>query len=384
MCALSCWHIITGEYPPQPGGVSDYTALVARSLAATGDRVHVHAPRSLRAAAAEDSITVHALPGHFGPQALAELDAVLARLPPRSRVLVQYVPHMYGWKAMNVGFCLWLLLRRQLAPWVMFHEVTFPCRRGQRFRHNVLGAVNHVMAAMVAHAATRIFFSTPAWGCLLRRLAPGRRPMHWLPVPSNIPTRVGEAGPAALRAELGAGPERLVVGHFGTFGGMNADMLATALPPLLAPGDRAALLIGRGSVAFAQRLTQAHPWLAQRLRARGESTGQEVATALAACDLLVQPYPDGVSTRRGSLMAGLALGVPLLTTAGFATEPIWAEEELVALAPAGDAGALVHTAERLLGDPRGRRQLGLRGSAGYACHFSIEHTVRILREAASA
>jgi hypothetical protein len=24
------WHIITGEYPPQPGGVSDYTRLVAR------------------------------------------------------------------------------------------------------------------------------------------------------------------------------------------------------------------------------------------------------------------------------------------------------------------------------------------------------------------
>ncbi len=27
------WHIVTGEYPPQPGGVSDYTEAVARGLA---------------------------------------------------------------------------------------------------------------------------------------------------------------------------------------------------------------------------------------------------------------------------------------------------------------------------------------------------------------
>src|SRR5207248_6476969 len=27
------WHVLTGEYPPQPGGVSDYTRQVARGLA---------------------------------------------------------------------------------------------------------------------------------------------------------------------------------------------------------------------------------------------------------------------------------------------------------------------------------------------------------------
>ena len=32
------WHVITGEYPPQPGGVSDYSRLVARRLAAEGIR----------------------------------------------------------------------------------------------------------------------------------------------------------------------------------------------------------------------------------------------------------------------------------------------------------------------------------------------------------
>jgi hypothetical protein len=40
------WHMITGEYPPQAGGVSDYSRVVARGLAAAGDTVHVYAPEN--------------------------------------------------------------------------------------------------------------------------------------------------------------------------------------------------------------------------------------------------------------------------------------------------------------------------------------------------
>jgi hypothetical protein len=38
------WHILTGEYPPQPGGVSDYTRQLARALVDAGDSVEVWAP----------------------------------------------------------------------------------------------------------------------------------------------------------------------------------------------------------------------------------------------------------------------------------------------------------------------------------------------------
>ena len=35
------WHLITGEYPPQPGGVSDYTRFLASGLADAGETVAV-------------------------------------------------------------------------------------------------------------------------------------------------------------------------------------------------------------------------------------------------------------------------------------------------------------------------------------------------------
>jgi hypothetical protein len=47
---------------------------------------------------------------------------------------------------------------------------------------------------------------------------------------------------------------------------------------------------------------------------RASSRNQRVSTFLHAADLMVMPYRDGVSLRRGTLMAVLAHGRPLLTT----------------------------------------------------------------------
>ncbi len=54
---------------------------------------------------------------------------------------------------------------------------------------------------------------------------------------------------------------------------------------------------------------------------------------------MIQPYPDGISSRRTSAMAGLALGLPIVSTSGHLTETIWAEHAAVVLTPIGDHGA---------------------------------------------
>jgi glycosyltransferase involved in cell wall biosynthesis len=287
---------------------------------------------------------------------------------------------MYGWKAMNVPFCGWLLGRRSLRPWVMFHEVAFPCAWRQPLRHNVLGAVNRVMAGLVLRAAERVFVSTPAWGPLLRRLGPRREPPTWLPVPSNVALDAAPEAVVAVRDRVAPAPGAIVFGHFGTYAPAVAGALTAALPPLLgADSRRAALLIGRGSQQFTRGLLDARPELAGRLHAAGEVTAAEAAAHLRACDLLLQPYPDGVTGRRGTVMAGLALGLPLVTTHGESTEPLWGEQGYALTVPADDPAAFVAAVERLAADPDARRKLGERGRAGYQARFRIEHTVQALR-----
>jgi hypothetical protein len=296
-------------------------------------------------------------------------------------LLVQYVPHAFGWKGMNVPFCLWLRCQRRRVV-VMFHEVAFPVVAGQPRKHRLLARMTGWMAALVSRSADHRFVSTPSWVPLLERLAPGAA-ATWLPVPSTVNTHPGPEAVARCRGRIQPGTGGVVLGHFGTFGHAIAEAVAAALPPLLRAGpQRTGLLIGRGSDAFANRLRRAHPCLAGQVRATGEVSAEEVAAHLAACDLLVQPYPDGATSRRTTLMAGLALGVPVVTTEGRHSEALWRQSGAVELVPADDPDQLARAAERLLRDPRARANLGKAARLVYEREFALQRTVERLRVAA--
>ena len=114
------------------------------------------------------------------------------------------------------------------------------------------------------------------------------------------------------------------------------------------------------------------------MTAPGELPLDAVAAHLRACDVVVQPYPDGATTRRTTLMAALANGVPTVTTAGGHSEPFWATTDAVAVAPAGNADRIAAAAFGLLDDPDARRTLGTRGRELYDREFAPARTVDAL------
>jgi glycosyltransferase involved in cell wall biosynthesis len=376
--SLTTWHIITGEYPPQPGGVSDYTRLVAIELARAGDAVNVWAPAPDASESVEERIIVHRLPGHFGPSALRILDRALHATP--GRILVQYVPHAFGMKAMNLPFVMWLYARRKMDIAVMFHEVTFPIHRSQSPRQNVLGMVNRAMAAIAARASRRIFVSTTSWGKVLRTLIPVGARVVCIPMPSNIPVVNDREGIAAVRRNYSpAGP---LVGHFGTFGPGITSLLDKIVPALLDEVPAAhTILIGRNSEQYATAIARERPDLVPRVHASGSLTPCEVSMHISACDLLLQPYPDGITTRRTSAMVGLAHSVAIVTNSGHLTEPLWSERQAVAIAPANDIASSAALARDLLGDTERREQLAKAGASLYEDQFDIRQTIAALRAA---
>jgi glycosyltransferase involved in cell wall biosynthesis len=372
----SAWHLVTGEYPPQRGGVGDYTELLAGALARAGREVHVWAPAPGRRA---DGVEVHPV-GGFGRAGRRALAEGLDRFPAPRTLVVQYAPRAFGVEGMNVAFCRWLLGRARAGDdvRVMFHEPFFPFGL-QRPRRNLLAAVNRLMAMLLLRASRVAYVSTPAWAERLRLWAPRGLPMRWLPVPSTVPPVDDPEAVAVLRARLrGGDPGRHVVGHFGTYGGLVAPLLEPALLAVLAPpSSSVALLLGEGGPAFAKRLERAAPPLGGRIVAPGWLPPEQVSVHLQACDVALQPFPDGASSRRTTLMAALANGVPTVTTAGRSTEPLWAESS-VPLVPAGDGGALAVEALNLLDDDARRREAGERGRAFYERHFAIERTLDVL------
>jgi glycosyltransferase involved in cell wall biosynthesis len=372
------WHIITGEYPPQPGGVSDYTRAVARALCEAGDQVNVWAPPTDQPEVADWGVVVHRLPDRFGRRSLTTLSAQLDLLETPQRILVQYVPHAFGWRAANLPFCLWLRSRTRDSVWVMFHEVAFPFRTHGKLRHNALAAVNRTMASIVARAAERAFVSIPAWQGWVQSLSRPGTPVAWLPVPSPIPV-AGDGVSAELSARQSDG--RPLVGHFGTYGDAIRGMLEASIPRLMARSECRVLLMGRASDAARRGILAAHPEIGDRLQATGPLTPEALSRHIGACDLMFQPYPDGISTRRTSAMAALAHGRPMVTTWGHLSETIWAESGAVVLAPADDVHALVAAGAALIADSVRRAELSRRSQSLYAERFDVRHTVATLRSA---
>jgi glycosyltransferase involved in cell wall biosynthesis len=368
------WAILTGEYPPHPGGVADYTRQVATGLAAAGDVVTVFAPQSCgKATPTDPGVSVVRLPDHFGPYSLASLGPALDRFRP-DRVLVQYVPHVFGYKAMNLPFATWLARRaRRTAPvWVMFHEVAFPFR-WRPIAHAVLASTHRVMAHLVAGAADRVFVSVPAWDPVLRAVCPRMRPAEWLPIPSNIPVQPNAPPPP----RPGLGP---VIGHFGTYGEPVTGLLEPTLQRLLAGPDRTVVLLGRGGPAFRDRLIAMDPRLRGRVDATGDLPATDLPARLRGCDILVQPFVDGISSRRTSAMAGLGNSVPVVSNLGPLSEPLWAGVDCLRLAPRPDPIAVADAAEAVLALPLSARiEMGRRAAALYRERFGIENTLARLR-----
>jgi len=391
IAAHPTWHVVTPEYPPDGGGVADYVAVLAPALAAAVGEVHVWAPGPPPAppsspalaspAAAPGGVIVHRCHAPFSRRGLRDLGRALDAHPGPRVLLLEYVPHGFGRKGMNLAFVAWVRGRRRLGDdvRVMFHEVAHPWVR-RPLRHNLLAAVHRLMARRLLRAATRTYVSIPGWVPLLEKLGAARTEIVWTPVPATIPDDAPPACVAEVRRRLaGADPAAPLVGHFGTYGEAIARPLGPALASLLARRpDVRVLLLGEGSERWREEFVRAHPDHAPRVVATGRLAGAEVAAHLRACDLVVQPYPDGISSRRSSAMAALVSGVAVVTTTGALTEPIYADA--VALAPADRPEELAGLALALLDDRAARERLAARGRSLYESSFTIDRTVAALTE----
>ena len=374
------WHIVTPELPPECGGVGDYTVQVAESLVERGDAVTLYVPptRTPRVARGREVIM---LADRFGAESMRQLASHLdSDRNPASRLLVQYVPAVFGRRGTNLPFCRWLLSRRHAGTdvRVMFHEPYLYLH--WRPDHIVTAFTQRAMAAILLDAASHLYLSTDTWRRYLTRLRPGAlRKAVTLPIPSAIP-RVDAAQAVQAIRSRSLGGAAYLVGHFGSYGDHIAPLLRDVFKDLLSSDRRiAGLCTGSGSDLFVRGMIARYPDLRGRVVASGRASADDISVQLQACDVLMQPYPDGVTTRRTSVMAGLANACAVATTLGKLTENVWQAAGCVAMAPARDTAALAHVVRELLGDSPAREQLRKQSLTAYDTYFALRHTIHALR-----
>jgi glycosyltransferase involved in cell wall biosynthesis len=232
------------------------------------------------------------------------------------------------------------------------------------WRWALMGIWQRFQLALLRLAADVVFASIEPWAVALEAQLPGG-PVHHLPVGSNFPD--GRAVRADQRRRLGVGEETLVVACLGrahpSFLGRYA---AAAVNAMAAAGERKLLVLNLG--AEAPPLPGLDPAVA--VAAPGYLGPEDFAARLAAADIFLAPLIDGVSTRRGSVMAALQHGLPVVGTSGPLTDPLLRRAgSALQLTEVGDDEGFAHAAAGMAADPDARRSAGAAARRLYELNF---------------
>jgi len=368
--------LLTGEYPPYHGGVADYTWQVANGLRQRGLKVEVIVFRKPREPA---DPAVYFVGPAVNLMSLRRASRIIGKSSQDCVLLVQYVPQMYGLKGMNLWFVMWLCRLKASAVWVMFHELYVVAPKGSPLKHRLLASVTQNMAQRTAKRADHCFVSISPFVDVIERLKRPGVPAEWLPVPSNLPTETDRQEVERLRARLLRDGTAPLVGHFGTYGGPLRPLLRGVVEKSrgLHP-EWKLVFIGRGSREFLNELEGQDVLPKGSAAASGGLEPAEAACWIKACDAMVQPYPDGASSRRGTLMAALALGKATVSNLGGLSDSFWKHSASLCIAERYDADEIVAAISKVLGDTQLRNRLEVDAAQFYADRFSLERAIQRL------
>lgn len=366
--------LVSAEYPPQPGGVGDYSALLATHLAEMGAAVTVLTSGSgddRRDGAVAVRATVTRWNWRIGP-----IIRDTARETGAEIVHLQYQTGMYGMHPAINALPTFRGLRRFLPVSFVttFHDVRHP------YLFPKAGPLRARATRLLARASDVAIATNGADFGILRAWNQHTR---LVPIGSNIPaaTRSDRAG---LRARYGISPDAALLTMFGLMNhSKGVDTAIDALALLRADGVHAyLLLVGAGVGANDPTNRETERDLTARCDARGvtsfvrrtgELSAHDVAEVLAASDVCLQPYRDGASPRRGSLLAAFTQGIPVVTTTPaadvYAGLPEPRDGETMLFVPPDDPIALADATRRILADAELAARLRT-GAAAFAAYFT--------------
>ncbi|MCD6289095.1 MAG: glycosyltransferase family 4 protein [Anaerolineae bacterium] len=381
--------MVTGEYPPMQGGVGDYTHELGVALGALGTEVHVLTSKSAdteRPPGPEGAPepVVHARVARWGWRSWRALQSLVRSIQPEI-VHIQYQAAAYGMHpAINLVPTRFLQSEARPRLAVTFHDLKVP------YLFPKAGPLRRWSVLRLARAAD-VVITTNAADFQTLQAAGGIGVLDLIPIGSNI-----HAKPPAgynreeWRARLNVHPTDVLLCYFGFLNASKGgETLVLALAELVRRRVPVRLLMIGGQVGASDPTNAAYLGrvrdlidrlgLEERVSWTGYVPNEEVSASLLAADVCVLPYKDGASFRRGSLMAALAHGLPIVTTRVPGEQPSptalhiprLVDGQNVLLVPPDDPSAIADAVQRLMADPALRERIG-RGARQLAGAFRWE------------
>lgn len=316
---------VTGEYPVMQGGVGDYTRRLGEALGELGADVHVltHVDAGgdhLRAPATAYEPTVYPVLERPGWNLWRHVRRAIDEVRP-DVVQIQYQSAAYGLHPAVNLLPNWLRLRPK-RPLVLttFHDLKHP------YLFPKAGLLRWQAVLALARGSDASVVTNPVDWQRLNEAGLGDK-LRPIPIGTNIRCEAPKGyDRVKQRAKWGAGPDTWLLGYFGFLNAnKGGETLVRCLAEIVRRNAPARLLMVGGKVGSSDPTNMAYLEKVERLIGdlhvddrvmwTGFTSSEEVSANLLAADCAVLPYREGASLRHGSLMAALAHGLPIVSTA---------------------------------------------------------------------
>lgn len=360
--------LVSGEFPPLEGGVGAFTQELARALDAQGQEVHIITRRSANPDSQRQRFGRLPEPKDLG---FAQLHAAIGRWrwPSVSTIAdltlrydfdvvnIQYQAAAYNMNSAAINLLPWRL-KHLVRTIVTFHDLRIPYLfpKAGKIRNMALSFMARQSAGIITTNAEDFEQLKNKWDT----------PLTTIPIGSNIKTyKPNHIEIEEVRDNLGLHDDDILLGYFGFINeSKGADLLLETFATL--PPNYHLVFIGGQTGAsdetnkeFASMVREMieKANLGDRVHSTGFMSDNRVSTYLEAVDLIVMPYRDGVSLRRGTLMATLAQGCALVTTTPTSPVSELVHGENVWLVPRKNGKALSEAITGLMQDEALRMRL---------------------------
>jgi len=329
--------IISPNYLPQENGLAMYTHCFAEQCAKFHDVFIITSSDDNIHPVPQDKV-FRVVSNWHGLDLLKILK--ISKKLGADHLLFQYVPYMYSKRAgINFSLPMLILILRlcgRAKIQIMYHELYYP--KHFNVKAMILHHVHKGMLFFSALFAHTLYASTEYFQQKILALLPWKK-VHHLPVGSNIPKiNLSPTDEEELRKTIS--PEEVrIIGLFGSF--HPSKNIKLVLQNLLDIADQQKnikiLYIGATLTELKAEVDSSyHELLKTYIYPTGFLSTAHVGEYLCLLDGMLAYFSDGISTRRGSMLAAMQLGIPILSTQTSYTDSLLLGQDFLTLVNADE------------------------------------------------